>query len=232
MNKLKLYIPQCTPPIRFAAASLRQMGYCVTEEPDSSITHVLLPIPTDALPASDALPDSVTMIGGNLPQSDRRTIDLLCDEQYLAENAAITAHCAVKVAMRELPCTLMQCNVLVIGWGRIGRSLAPLLHHMGACVSVASRDEARRAMLAACGYRTEVPGRIDPRGYRVIFNTAPAPVLDGDGADPCCVLIDLASVRGISGERVIWARGLPGKEAPESAGALIARTVARQLGKE
>ena len=35
----------------------------------------------------------------------------------------------------------------------------------------------------------------------------------------------LASQQGIEGEDVLIARGLPGKEAPESAGRLIAETV-------
>jgi hypothetical protein len=41
--------------------------------------------------------------------------------------------------------------------------------------------------------------------------------------------IDLASQPGIGGNDVIWARGLPGKNAPESSGKLIAQTVLRKL---
>ena len=41
------------------------------------------------------------------------------------------------------------------------------------------------------------------------------------------VLMDLASSPGIDGENVLWARGLPGKIAPESSGELIAKTVMR-----
>ena len=45
--------------------------------------------------------------------------------------------------------------------------------------------------------------------------------------------MDLASVRGISGDRVIWARGLPNQDAPEESGMLIAKTALRfALGKE
>ena len=46
-------------------------------------------------------------------------------------------------------------------------------------------------------------------------------------------ITDLASVKGIAGDNVIWARGLPGKDAPEESGTLIAKTVLRYaLGKE
>ena len=43
--------------------------------------------------------------------------------------------------------------------------------------------------------------------------------------------IDLASEKGLGGEDVIWARGLPGIHAPESSGRLIAETCLR-LGME
>ena len=42
-------------------------------------------------------------------------------------------------------------------------------------------------------------------------------------------LMDLASVPGIGGDNVHWARFLPGKDAPASAGELIANTVIRLL---
>lgn len=232
MNSIRFYIPEPTASVRHAASALRRMGYAVTEEPSASVTHVLLPVPSGELPPLEDVPEDAILIGGRLTQAERRTIDLLRDEQYLADNAAITAHCAVKFALRELDCTLMRCSVLVIGWGRIGQCLAPLLKGMGACVSVASRRPAQRALLSACSYGAVAPNEIDPRGYRLIVNTAPAPVLCGDNAPEDTVLIDLASVQGICGTRVLWARGLPGKEAPRSAGELIARTVARHLGKE
>ena len=41
--------------------------------------------------------------------------------------------------------------------------------------------------------------------------------------------IDLASKPGIGGSDVIWARGLPGKDAPESSGELIAKTIIRLM---
>jgi dipicolinate synthase subunit A len=71
-------------------------------------------------------------------------------------------------------------------------------------------------------------------GYRVIFNTVPAPVIDEAECELCrsdCLKIDLASELGIAGEDVLWARGLPGKDAPESSGRLIALTAARLLGQ-
>jgi len=39
-------------------------------------------------------------------------------------------------------------------------------------------------------------------------------------------------VKGIEGSHVIWARGLPGKDTPESSGKLIAKTVIRSLDRK
>ena len=64
----------------------------------------------------------------------------------------------------------------------------------------------------------------------MIFNTVPALVLPDAPAD--ALKIDLASKPGIGGTDVLWARGLPGKFAPESAGKLIAQTVLRLLKEE
>jgi dipicolinate synthase subunit A len=93
-------------------------------------------------------------------------------------------------------------------------------------------------MLHALGFRTDDPVKIchGLRRYRVIFNTVPAPVISEAQVRNCredCIKIDLASQRGIAGRDVIWARGLPGKDVPESSGQLIAKTVIRLIaGRE
>ena len=212
--------------------------------PDRNVTHLLLPVPSfdpdgwikggcslEALLWQ--LPEDVTVIGGGLGLPELRgykTIDLLHDDEYVSANAAITACCAIRVAAGQLPVMWKGCPVLVLGWGRIGKCLAQLLHRMEADVTVAARKASDRAMLRALGCKAAPIEGIDTRQYRVIFNTAPTMLL------PECpgkaVKVDLASVRGMGGEDVIWARGLPGKYAPESAGALIAQRVLARLEKE
>jgi dipicolinate synthase subunit A len=167
----------------------------------------------------------VTVIGGNLEESYPK-IDLLQDEQYLAENAAITADCALRLLADRLPVSFCGCPVLIIGWGRIGKCLAAMLKALGAEVTVAARKPSDLGMLTALGYKTAAIGDLDPAPYRAIINTAPAPVLSAGGN---AIKIDLASCLGMAGEDVIWARGLPGKMLPEASGALIARCVLRHL---
>ena len=196
-------------------------------EPDCRVTHLLLDVPfkkPEQLPELLVqLSKDVTIVGGNLNVPGYRVVDLLQDPFYLAENADITAHGAVKLALGLLPVTLKGLPCLVIGWGRIGKCLAQLLRQMGAVVTVAARKEADRAMLSALGYDavdvTAIPSR-----YRLIFNTAPASVRMSEQPEDC-LKIELASVPGLAGNNIIDGRALPNRCAPESSGQLIARRV-------
>jgi dipicolinate synthase subunit A len=178
------------------------------------------------------------LVGGNLQNhpgcKKHKCIDLLQDPLYLSENAAITAHCAICIAMENLTVTLQDCPALVIGWGRIGKCLARLLRLLGAKVSIAARSESDRALTAALGYQAMNihDEELDLSGYRVIFNTVPFMVLPEDKLTSCrkdCLKIDLASIRGIGGADVLWARGLPNLDAPESSGKLIAKMIRKEF---
>lgn len=233
MNNCKFLPMGNSPAVQHAACVLERHGCEITDTPDSSVTHVLLNTPCmdsaeELRFLLERLPEDVTVIGGRLPPLPCRTIDLLEDPFYIAENANITAHCAIRLAMQALPVTLEGCPVLVVGWGRIGKCLIRLLRGLGADVTAAARKETDRAMLTALGVKAvPIPCGTD---YRVIFNTVPEMVL------PLCsdtaLKIDLASKPGLGGSGVVAARGLPGKLAPESSGALIARVILEKLRKE
>lgn len=237
-----------TDAMRCAQRLLKKKGLRFAPLPDRSVTHLLLGVPAFEPDGSlkgggwleDVLPllsPDVTVCGGLLDKGvpeGYEKVDLLKDPGYVAENARITAYCAVRLAMRKLPVVLWRCPVLVIGWGRIGKCLAHLLQSMGALVTVATRKETDRAMLSALGYDA-----IDVQSlgngltrFRVIFNTAPAMILPAEELHDCaedCLKIDLASCPGIEAPDVIWARGLPSKDVPESSGELISRTLLRLL---
>ena len=242
MDKYCFYCAGYTLANDYAVRYLQKEGCRFAAKPDDTVTHLLLPVPS--LTADDQirgggsltqvlseLPENVGIIGGNLPTvPGHKTFDLLQDPIYVAQNAYITAHCAVRLVTDKLPTTLRGCKVLVIGWGRIGKCLAALLKALEADVTVAARKETDRAILEALGYRTQPADSIAPEGYRVILNTVPVMVLPESPAG--CLKIDLASTPGLGGADVLHARGLPGKDAPEASGTLIARTVMRLLNKE
>lgn len=237
MGKYTFYLGFRTPALLAAGEALKARGYPVVERPCPAVTHLLLPVPVakDAYlqPMLRSLPKDVTVIGGYLPElPGYRCVDLLYNDAYLAENAAITAHCAIAEALPRMKETLQDCPVLVIGWGRIGKCLAPLLKALGARVTVAARKEVARSMVQALGYKATLLEKAPLENYRLIFNTVPAPMLSEEQLSCCppgCLKIDLASVLGMEGEDVVWARGLPGKNTPDSSGRLIARTVIRLL---
>lgn len=251
MRSLTIFTAGNTTALHNACAHLARAGLKLIDHPSPEITHLLLPVPSFAPEGKitgggelqtllHMLPQNITVIGGHLDRPELaayHTLDLLQDPLYLAENAAITAHCALKLAMNQLPVTLSDCEVLVIGWGRIGKCLAQLLHAFGARVTVSARKEADRAMLQALGYFADAPNLLHRslHRYRVIFNTVPAPILSAQRMERCrngCLKIDLASKLGLEGNDVVWARGLPNKEAPESSGKLIADTAIRLLEGE
>lgn len=244
MGECSIYAAGYSPAMSYCIQNLKTAGFTLLTEPSMQATHLLLPVPSFAPDGGivgggnlstllTLLPKNITVIGGNLdrPELDYyTTVDLLQNTTYLAMNAQITAHCAVKQALNQLPVILQDCPALVIGWGRIGKCLARLLRQMGAQVTVCARKEADRSILQALGYETTDCQRADLSAYRVIFNTVPTmlfPSCPGDG-----LKIDLASRLGLGSEDVIWARGLPGKDAPESSGKLIAQTVIPILRKE
>ena len=117
--------------------------------------------------------------------------------------------------------------MLVVGWGRIGKCLAKLLHGLGADVTVAARKESRRVMVEALGYHSCPIEDIRTENYRLIINTVPAMVLPT--APGTALKIDLASIPGIGGKDVVQARGLPGLLAPESSGTLIAQVITQWI---
>ena len=227
-----------TAALTHSRNALRSWGYTVCTELSDTTTHILLPVPSlDASghihggPALQELlqkmPLEATLIGGMLPELDRNYIDLLQDPYYLAENAAITAHCAVRIAMNQLDRTLDRLPILIIGWGRIGKCLAQLLRSMGANVTVATRSTDQQAILQAMGYGTVSVSHIQPEDFALILNTVPAPVLDCSSAGRHTLLIDLASKPGLTGGKVLWERGLPNRLSPASSGLLMAKTALR-----
>jgi dipicolinate synthase subunit A len=233
-----------SPALLHARNLLQSWGYDLSPIPNEHVTHLLLPVPSFSEPGivkggrklNDILkdlPENLTILGGNLGTLPYHTEDFLKDEYYLAENAAITAHCALKRIMAQFPGILQHVPVLIIGWGRIGKHLAAMLRSLGADVTVAARRESDRYALKLQQYKAVDPAKWELKQYAIIVNTAPAPIMTQAEAKKDALLMDLASVRGIAGDRVDHALALPGKDAPQESGNLIAKTALRYaLGKE
>lgn len=247
MREITLFPLGSTAACRYAAEFLARSSVTLVDHPTPEVTHLLLDVPSfapngtlrgggDIVKTLQMLPPDTVVIGGNLSHpalAYHTTIDLLKIADFLAQNAAITADCALQVAAPLLSATFSETPTLIIGWGRIGKCLSKLLKSIGSPVTVAARKETDRAMLNALGYDTvdipDIPKRL-PK-IRLLFNTVPELVLPKEQLSLYrnCVKIELASKTGIESDDVVIARGLPGVHAPESSGRLIAQTILNLL---
>lgn len=242
MDTFYFYAAGTSGTFPYVIENLSKKGCVFLPKPCPAVTHLLLPVPSmeseNTVKGGAFLPDilsllpsSVTVIGGNLPElAPHPCWDLLCDPGYLEHNAGLTAQCALQLATKKLSKPIEDCSTLVIGWGRIGKHLAALLKGMHSDVTIAARKECHQAAISSLGYGSISTHQIPAEKYHLIFNTAPAMIL------PHCpgqaLKIDLASQRGLGGDDVIWARGLPGQYAPEASGAYISQWIWNKLQQE
>lgn len=175
---------------------------------------------------------------------DLKLVDYFRREELTVANAAATAEGTVQVILERLERSLLGSRCLVLGFGRIGKLLCHRLTAMGAHVTAAARRPESLAWAKAYGYETADIGRLEGNlgAFDVVVNTAPEPVFGADRLrelKPECLCVDVASVQGIDlsaaealGLECIWARGLPGKLMPKTAGAVIRDTVYTIIKKQ
>ncbi len=173
-----------------------------------------------------------------------RLFDHFAREEETVANVVPTVEGALQIAMQNTPFTLHGAEVLVVGYGRIGRLLAHHLKALGAKVSVASRKEEHLAWCDAFGYHglllSELPHIVGRT--QVIFNTAPTLIFDETllKITSNALIIDLASAPGgvdfaaaeQQGKNVIHALALPVKVAPQTAGEIICKTILTMYEEE
>ena len=164
--------------------------------------------------------------------------DYSADEAFLAGNADLTARTALAHLLLHTPDGLPGARVLVLGWGRIAKALAPLLREQGAHVTVAARSPDARAAAARLGFAAADLTLAQP--FDALINTIPAPVAGEDLLSrqaPGTLLLELASAPGgfhrptavARGLSLLDAPGLPGKLAPRAAAALLKTTLERMM---
>lgn len=162
--------------------------------------------------------------------------DFLQNPALTLENAVLTAEGAVLLALQAMPEALQNSNVLVTGFGRIGKSLAGKLRALGANVTLATRRPEQFSTIEKLSCTPDETGVYhEPLSqYACVFNTVPAPVFSAgqlNTLSPDCVYIELASSPGgIAPDaekpgQYVPAPGLPGKTAPKTAAKLLFRAM-------
>ena len=163
----------------------------------------------------------------------------LKDEQYLSENAKMTAEGAVASVMNKIPYSLRKAKILVIGYGRIGKELTRLLRSFEADVTVAARREESRS---EAGPNSIEINRIQSfiGTYDLVLNAVPSTVISESGLlclKNTAFLFELASKPyGFDMERAkslgihaYLESGIPGRYCPESAAEALFRFVERSV---
>lgn len=206
------------------------------------------PIPIEMI--GDLLGNRHTVLAGMLsPETAEmlrctgaKVIDYFKDEAFTQYNAMLTAEALISLLMQTLPCALHGAEIGVTGYGRIGSYFGRYLTALGAKVTVFARRPETRLQAEKEGITSLSFEDLRNRCglFRALVNTVPAPVLGREALmnlPRACVLIEVAGAPyGIEeaaaeelGFTYIPAPGLPGKYAPESAGAAIADTAVRLL---
>ncbi len=130
-----------------------------------------------------------------------KRVDLMVEDSLALLNAIPTAEGAIMKAMEYTDKVLHKSNVLVLGFGRVGKVLAHKLKGLDANVYCEARNKKDLAHINALGYNevelknmNSVLNKMD-----IIFSTVPNLMLKEDEIkllNKECVIIDLASAPG------------------------------------
>ncbi len=235
-----------------AATALEQAGYQVIRpQPEICADVLLLPMPFQ--PSQEELKQLVRCIKprglalADMPS--KSAIDAFAERQVEMKdyaqweplvllNAIPTAEGCLQILMNLRTRTIWNSKLLITGFGRIAKLLTRDCMALGARVTVAARNPAQRAEAAAWGVETislmQLKG--EAAAFDIAINTVPSLLFTQEilqQMKPNCFLVDLASSPGgvdfeqaeKLGIHTEWARGLPPKYAPETAGEILAQTV-------
>ena len=187
-----------------------------------------------------------TLIAGNIKDAyleqinnnGGKSIDLFKRQELSVLNAISTAEGAISIAINETTRTVHGSNVLIMGFGRVGKVLAKMLDGMGANVYCEARKNVDLAWAKAYGYNPIHLNNLDANldKFDIIINTIPFMILNADRLDKVkkgCFIIDLASNPGgldrkaakQKGIKFDWALSLPGRIAPVTSAEFIKETL-------
>ncbi len=153
-------------------------------------------------------------------------------------NAIPSAEGAIQIAFEQTSFTIHYSKSFVLGFGRLGKTLARMLGGIGAQTTVVARKSADLARIFEMGFR---PVSFDDlqsciNEAEIIFNTVPQLVLDEKILSLVsreALIIDLAAYPGGTdfktaqkmGITALLSPGLPGKVAPTTSGKILAQVI-------
>src|SRR5699024_9199144 len=167
--------------------------------------------------------------------SNRRLVRLFARDDLAIYNSIPTAEGALSIAMEHTDYTIHGSSVMILGFGRVGITVARMFSAVGANVSVCVRKSADIARMKVMGLK---PVRMKDLNQKIgnvdiCINTIPHLVINStvlSSMQQSALIIDLASSPGgvdfdfakKHDIQTIHGLGLPGKVAPKTAGKVIA----------
>ncbi len=213
-----------------AAEYLAKKGYTRVNNAENA-DFVLLGVN----PKSEYLNYDVPIYAGNV--SADNVYDYTKREDFAIKNAYLTAEGALSLAINESDISLINSEILICGFGRIGKALHRYLSAFSRNITVCSRSSESKALANSLGAKTvDFTALKEKNSFDYIFNTVPHPVFNKEelaATKDEALIIDLASFPGgvdihfakHNNTRLITARGLPSEYSAKSAGRILGETV-------
>lgn len=175
---------------------------------------------------------------------DVKIIDIMKNEKLAILNTIATAEGAIKEIIQNTQINIHGSKIMILGFGRVGKTLTKKLEGLSAKVTVVSKEDEELAWAEALGYRNIKLDKIinEIQEYDIIINTIPHIIIDRqilEKVNKNALLLDLASDDGGIDKNtakkyklnLITALGIPGKIAP-IATAKILKEVIYEILKE
>lgn len=165
-------------------------------------------------------------------------IDIMKREELAILNTISTAEGTIEIMISKTEKILHKSNVLILGYGRVAKTLAQKLKGLDVYVTCSARRNEVIAWINANGYKflhiNELGEQLST--FDFIINTVPQMILSKNKLQYVkkeCFIIDLASKPGgVDVEEVEklglqfeWALALPGKVAPITTAQIIKNTI-------
>ena len=162
--------------------------------------------------------------------------DYADDEEYAMQGAMLTAENFLPIMIENTSQSIYDEKILIIGGGRIAKSLWSLFSKMGVTFSATMRNvkQLSDSMLFTSSYFPLDDLRDKLSNYSIVINTVPATLFDSNSTFSAgCVLFELSSIPCVSGSRVgvVPCRALPSKFAPITAGKLLFNSIEKRIKK-
>ena len=167
-----------------------------------------------------------------------KIIDVMKNEELAILNTIATAEGTIQTMISNTKKIIHESNILILGFGRVAKTLAKKLQGLVKNVDCASNNKEELAWIEAFGYNViNLENLVENISkYDIIINTIPAIILSYENMKYIkkdTLLIDLASnLGGIDkneakdkGLKLIHALGLPGKIAPVSSAKFIKKII-------